>query len=292
MRCSDRQRGYRPGPDHPYVDESIIVVDGANPPTDVTIVDGAQIGDALGGESVRIGLEAFGKSRITMVRGGISGDEHSVLLHDESSFRMLDGGIDRGIEARDQSHVVVEGGDWNEVRGFDSSSIRINGPRDGNSFSVRTYGESHALVEGDEIGLIAAESSTVVVKGGEFHQMRATGNSTILVDGGAFSDSSPSANENGVIDLWSVESIAEEPIIAADDGIVNIYGTGLRFDVEVDDDVFFNIVVGKLADGEQFVAEYRILDQGQIILHEVPEPGTWALAVAAIGLFGVCAARR
>ncbi len=49
---------------------------------------------------------------------------------------------------------------------------------------------------------------------------------------------------------------------------------------------------GKLADGDDFGARYFIRDQGQITLHEVLQPGTWALAAVAMGLFGVFAARR
>lgn len=279
------------GPDHPYVDESIIVVDGENPPTILTIVNGALVGDALGGEIVPIGLEAFRQSQIRMVQGGISAGQRSVLLHDQSSFRMLAGGIDRGIEARHQSRVTIEGGFWEELLAYDSSQIRINSPRDESESFVRTFDESHAVIEGtDEFLLIAAESSTVVIRGGEFHQVDATGNSSILVNGGAFSDSSPRAFDNSTVHVWSVRSIGEEKILAADEGIVHVYGTGLRFDVEVDLDITFDVIVGKLADGEDFRAEYAILDEGQIILHEVPEPG--ALALLAVGAGALLAARR
>ncbi len=279
------------GANHPFPGETIVVVDGNDPPTEVTVLDGASIGSLPDGGAVPIGFDVFGVSVVNMLGGGIHASERSAVLHERSVFRMT-GGVTGLTEARDQSKVIVEGGRWGAVWGYDSSFIRINGPRDGNSFSVRTYGDSHAVVEGDELGLVAADSSTVVVKGGEFHRIDATGNATILVDGGDFSDSSPAAVDNGVVDLWSIDSMADEPIVAAGNGIVNIYGTGLRFDEIDDHGILRKIIVGKLADGDNFGEEYEIRDQGQIILHEVPEPGTWALAAVAMGLFGVFAARR
>ncbi len=278
------------GPDHPFPNETITVVDGDTPPTHVTILDGAIIGGIPGQSAQPIGIDVFGQSEIEMLGGFLMG-ERPALMHDHSVFRMS-GGETHLIEARDQSKVKIEGGSWGAVWGFDSSRIRINGPQDGNSYSLRTFGESHAVIVGDELDLIAAELSTVVVRGGEFHMINATGNAVILVDGGVFSDSSPSALDDGVVHLWSLASIADEPIIAADSGIVNIYGTDLRFEVFDDHGNLKNIIVGKLTDGDDFESEYRIFDQGQIILHEVPEPGTWALAAVAMGLFGVFAGRR
>lgn len=276
------------GPDHPYVDESIVVVDGENRPTVVTILDGAIIGGIPGQSEQPIGIDAFGRSEIEMLGGFLMG-ERPALMHDRSIFRMS-GGETHLIEARDESNVVLEGGRWGAVWAYDSSFLRANGPRDGVDFSVRTFDESHAVIEGDEIGLIADDTSNVVVRGGEFHQIRAIGNSRILVNGGAFSDSSPGAYENAVVDIWSIEAIAEEPIVAAQNGIVNIYGNDLRFDVRDDNGRLIHFIAGKLADGDSFAAEYQIRDQGQIILHEVPEPGTWGLL--AVGVGALVASRR
>lgn len=271
------------GPDHPYAGETITVVDGSSPPTRVTILDGTRIGGDTGPNAVDIGVEAFGVSEVTMQGGVVRATESPVLMHDRSVFRILGGEL-VSIEARDQSSVHVEGGVWDAIAMYDSSSLRIDSPRDHTTNRVQTFDDSHALFESglDEFILTAAGASTVVVKSGEFHLIDATDTSRILVNGGTFTDSSPSAFDNAVVDVWSVEAILEEPIVAAGNGIVNIYGTDLRFDVLDDHGTMKDIIVGKLADGDDFGAEYRIVDQGQIILHEVPEPG--ALKLLGVGV--------
>jgi hypothetical protein len=57
----------------------------------------------------------------------------------------------------------------------------------------------------------------------------------------------------------------------------------LRFDVFDDHGTLIPFIAGNLADGDRFSAGYRIFDQGQIILHEVPEPRTWGLLAVGAG---------
>ena len=116
------------GPNHPYQDQTISVIDGANPPTNVTILEGAVIGDLPGEPALTVGLDLYGSSRVHMLGGGIRGFPHCVLLDDESVFQMDAGSLDSsGIEARDDSTVILNGGRWITVQGHDSSRIEING---------------------------------------------------------------------------------------------------------------------------------------------------------------------
>lgn len=280
------------GPDHPYVDESIVVVGGISPPTNVSILDGAVIGGRPGQFAVPTGLDIFDHSVVTMLGGLVVGSERAVRVNDQAVFHMLDGEIDSTpLEAHDSGNIFIQGGRWGALNSYDTSRVHVNSARDNTDSFVQTFGESHAVFQGlNGFILNAADSSTIVVKGGEFHRIDATDDSRILVDGGIFSDSSPRAYDNAVVDIWSVEHVLDEPIVAAGNGIVNIYGTDLRFDVFDDHGTLIPFVAGNLADGDPFSAEYRIFDQGQIILHEVPEPGTWALL--AVGAGALVAARR
>lgn len=265
------------GPDHPYPGETIVVVDGLSPPTEVTVLDGAIIGSLPDGGAVPVGIDVFGASIVNMLGGRIRASERSVLLHDQSVFRIGDGRLGL-IESRDISQVILDGGEWGSVNAYGSSRVRVNGGDDGSIFEVTTFGESHAVINGAELNLIAAESSTVVINDGMFEGLLVSDNAKMLVNGGHFIVGI-AATGNGVVRLRSVDGFADdEPLYVQDNGVIHIYGTGLRFGIDPFTDQ--PSVLGTLADGDPFSGQYRIFDQGQIILHEVPEPG-------AVGLLGI-----
>jgi hypothetical protein len=276
------------GPDHLYPNETITVVDGANPPTKVTILDGASIGDVLGGEIVPVGLDVFGSSEITMFGGGVSGGEHAVLLHDQSTFRMLGGGVDsRGIDALDESEAILDGGRWRFVSGFDSSVLRINGGGDG---SDAVYGHENtrvAMTGGYPDDVFLYDNSTFVMHGGAINfTLETNGNSRALINGGTIGGLALAVlNDESVLTLRGGPQIAEFRV--NDDALLHVYGFGLEF---VFDEDLGHFVQGTLADGSVADFRYRLADQDQIILHEVPEPATWGLLAA--GVATLLAARR
>lgn len=210
-------------------------------------------------------------------------------LNDESRMRMSGGTLDGfnvGIESRGASRVLLDDGRWGRVHAFDSSRVRVNGGDDNAAFSVRTFGQAHAAINSEHLDFFADESSTMVINGlPSLEIARVMGNANVLVNGGFFVQGLK-VSQNGVVRIRSIYDIeVGERIDVRDNGIVHIYGTGLRFDVIDDDGTLIDVVLGKLVDGDNFGAEYRLFDQGQIILHEVPEPASWALlAMGAAGL--------
>jgi hypothetical protein len=227
-----------------------------------------------------------------MEGGIVQGNVESVAVFDSAIFHMIGGEISfQPIVVRDTGKAILDGGYWTAVRAFDQARVHVNGGIVGSTFSVRTYGESHAVLNGANLSFIADEQSTAVVNGGIYEVARATGNAEMLINGGGFAVAIEAAG-NGIVRLRSLDIIGDGPLIAQDNGVMHIYGTGLKFDVIDDAGTPRNVITGHLADGDPFTERYRILDQGQIILHEVPEPSTSALLAIAAATFAFTCRRR
>ncbi len=267
------------GPDHPYTSETITLVDGADPPTEVVVLDGALIGGLPGNPTQPIGFDVYGKSILTMRGGRVKGSQQSVLLHYQSVFHMLDGEIDSAqIESRDASRVALDDGNWGAVFAYDSSRVRVNGGNENATFNVRTFGASHVALNSESFEFIADELSTAVISSGNFELAYARGNSEVLVNGGFFL-TGLFAFDDAVLRIRDIDSIDEEYVDISHNAVAHVYGTNLRFEVSPENRP---LVLGTWPGGGNFAFQYRLFDQGQIILHEVPEPtAAPLLAIAA-----------
>lgn len=263
------------GPNHPYPNETIIVVDGASPPTNLTVLDGAIIGGIPGQSAQDIGIDARGRSVITMFGGFVMG-LHPVWLNDDSLFHFRGGEVGM-VETVDASIAIVDGGHLQSLRAFDSSRVKVNGG-EADAVSVRTFGESHAVLDNIRFNFSAGESSTMVINGGNYESAEARGDAEVLLNGGRFAQG-VSAFDNAILRIRNIEDIVEEYVDVRNNAVANVYGTGLRFDVDEENRP---LVVGTWPDGGSFGFRYRLFDQGQIILHEVPEPGAAGLLAAGV----------
>jgi hypothetical protein len=201
-----------------------------------------------------------------------------------------DGDIGK-VESTDNSRVLLDGGRWGSVRASDSSRVKVNGGDPNWIFSVRTFGQAHAAISPTDflrLDFYAEESSTMLITGGSFEGAEAMGNAHVLLNGGSFI-TGVRVKENAVLDVRYIKSIVGEWLDIRDSAVVNIYGTDLRFDVTEDDQP---IVLGNWPNGQPLGVRYYLFDQGQIILHEVPEPAAGALLpIGAAGFFLVRRAR-
>ncbi len=277
------------GSNHPYPNETIIVSDGDNPPTHLAVVDAAIIGGIPGQSSQDVGIDAFGSSVVNMLGGFVLGVK-PVLLHDQAVLRMRGGEIHL-VEATDTSRVVVDDGIWGGVRAYDSSRVRVHGGNENGIYGVSTFGQAHAAISPTDflhLDFYAHDSSTMLITGGSFEGAEAMDNARVLLNGGSFV-TGVRVKENAVLDVRYIRSIVGEWLDIRDSAVVNIYGTDLRLDVTQDDQP---IVLGKWANGENLGVRYYLFDQGQIILHEVPEPTTGALLAIAAAAAGILPYRR
>jgi hypothetical protein len=120
------------GPGHPYRTDTITVVDGDDPPTEVDVLEGAFVGGTPQGGVFPIGFDVYGRSIVSLLGGVVEASEKTVLLHDQSVFHMQSGIISNApIEARDASKVIIDDGVWHDARAFNSSDLLINGGSSG-----------------------------------------------------------------------------------------------------------------------------------------------------------------
>jgi hypothetical protein len=269
------------GPDHPYRDEPLTVVDGASPPTTVTILDGALLGDFPGGPEFSVALDVYGQSRVRMLGGEIFGSEPPVLLHDRSLFEMTGGSLGyEGMMLRDSSRAILNGGNWGKAIAYGNSRVEING------------GEGGAIS-------YAYDNARIVLKDGYPHDVHIRGDSTFVMHGGIVPESIVTEgrsramiNSGGTYIMVAHDDsqivmrggYVADTIAAIDRSKIHLYGYGLHY---THDDLNPNVkyISGTMADGTRLLANYRMFDQGQIILHEVSEPAAGALlAIGAAGL--------
>jgi len=270
---------------NPFLNETLTIVDGASPPTRLTVLDGARV------TSDTLAIDAYGLSIIDMRGGSLNSEDFGLRLNDDSKF-ILSGGrinsINFSAEARDRSMIELRGGE--RLEGFkllDSSYLHIiSGDFDvlqvdglGNSRTVMTGGRPSEVELYDDAsfvlhnGILAealitnGRSRALIKSGGIGSVVRANGESLLTVRGG----------------------LIPETVVVFDSATIHFYGTGLHFD-EDDLNPQVKLIQGTLADGTNLDVRYQIHDQGEIILHEVPEPGSWALM--AMGATGVYFARR
>ncbi|MDZ4779005.1 MAG: PEP-CTERM sorting domain-containing protein [Planctomycetia bacterium] len=258
---------------NPFFNESLTLVDGTSPPTRLTVLDGALV------TSETLAIDAYGSSIIDMRGGSLSSEDEDIglRLNDDATLVLSGGRINTvsfSGEARDRSRIELRGGEMLEgFRLLDSSRMDIvSGRFDvllvagyGNSRTVMTGGSpSHVRLFDDASfvmhagilpgGLVTEGSSRALLNGGSTYIVQVFGQSELTVRGGVLIDT----------------------IVAADSGIIRIYGTGLHY-AEDDDNPNVKYIRGTLADGTELEVFYRIRDQGQIIFHEVPEPTAWSL---------------
>lgn len=265
------------GPDNPFQGYPIVVEDGPNPPTRVTILPGFQHHFQPDLDDYYNGLILLGSSEVTMLGGEISYWEHAVTLRDRSRFRMTGGYT--YVEAYDQAEVSIEGGHVEFITAYDNSRIRFSSPQDGNnSHVIRVQDNAHAVILTGGYGLETSGSSTTVLRGGGFEEAYFAGGETLINGDVGWLHMSVSG---GTVHLWSIAGAGsgpENPIFVGG-GMLHVYGTDLRIE-QSNQDPDLEVIAGYLADGDPIRALFDG-DPTHVVLHEVPEPSSIALFTLA-----------
>jgi hypothetical protein len=263
----------------------IIVVDGVSPPTHLSIVAGGVASIANSG----LAIDAFGSSRVNLLGGRIQSGFVGVRLNDNARLHVVDGEIATSgyiAEAHDRGRIRIDAGSF--VGGsqlFDSGLLEMNG---GDIRATRGFNSAKIVQRGGSLeDLFLNDDSTFVMHdGGIGFTLETNGNSRALINGGTIGGLALAVlNDESVLTLRGGPQIAEFRV--NDEALLHVYGFGLEF---VFDEDLGHFVQGTLADGSVADFRYRLADQDQIILHEVPEPATWGILL--VGLAGLLAARR
>jgi hypothetical protein len=275
------------GPDHPYPNETITVVDGIDPPTVVQVIEGATIGYDVEEFPPPVGLDVFGRSIVEVTGGYIRGREQSILLHDRSQLKMSGGEIDlSAIELRDSSQAFFHGGRY-AYNAYGNSRVELYGSDGDSSNEGRAYENARLVqysgyIDGGEL----YGNSSLIIHGGGMSFLSMFGESRMLFNGGQFIFGDVWLFDETIATIRGGTQVGGEYHVK-DDARLHIYGYGLEF--RPDNDGLAHFVRGTLADGSVAYIQYYLDDQDKIILHEVPEPGTWGMLM--VGVFGIVAER-
>lgn len=251
--------------------DTFVVIDGATPPTVVDIIDGANL---QGDDDFPI-FDLYGSS-VAHLRGGFVGFSSKPAFQlNEHSTLIVSGGVFQGeCELTDESRMRLIDGDGGRIRTRGQSSARFDG---GQFDFADAFGESRIVMNGGFTETIVGHDvSEVIIRGGSFTSgVLFEDKSQAMILGGDFIDNIMVTGDS--ILTWRGGQLAAGEILNVEgSGVAHLYGHDLKFVVDDEDGP---MIVGTWADGTGAGGRYIIRDQGQIILHEVPEPGAWGLAV-------------
>ena len=210
-------------------------------------------------------------------------------LHDNATLHMTGGTLLGGIYTHDYAKAIISGGEvCGSVGTSGNSEIQLTG---GTFSGIYAEGDSEVEITGGTInvGIYAHHRSHVTIAGGVFNflyggiEWSHTGGSSRIdfLDGSCMRDV--------VLDLGMELHMRGGSIAGGlySEAPVHFYGRNLVIDADS--------VSGHWASGESFDIRYGEgwgHGGGQIFLHEVPEPGTLALAALGGGVLLLCVRRR
>ncbi len=176
-----------------------------------------------------------------------------IFVNGSSELTLSDLGELNAVVVSESGRFVMDGGaifddDDTAIVARDSAELTI---RSGTVFSndaylIHSFGEAKVTVDG---GTFATDPTG-------YFAFRTTGTSTVSIGGGDFSGLH-------MPDLFEVR----------DESTVHIFGEDLR--------ITDNQMTGTLLDGNMLAGTVQVVDQGRIVLHNVPEPSGVVMMIAA-----------
>lgn len=270
--------------------ETVEVVDGANPPTVVDVVEGA----VIGGWMTNPDIIARGQSIVRLWDGGIL--EHDldavVTLHDQSRVQVFgEYGYwqELGIILHDSSRLdLVAGSSIGYAVAEGTAHIHV---RDGQINSVRTDDHASArLINADgvlgleNVDVTAGGNSEIKIRGSALDKIQAEDDSAIWLAGGG---SLPYASDRAQFH-WVDGIRFREPFNVSDDATLHVYGYDMEY-------TFYDngeppAVHGYRKDGTFFYNPVILRDNARIVFHTVPEPTS--ASMFALGALTIAASWR
>jgi hypothetical protein len=230
---------------------------------------------------------------------GINGENTSqVDLSAASVYGTYNGTVSnyaQGIVSVNTSQINITGGNvygnyGGTVSGYaegivasDTSVVTISG---GN-----IYGNDGGSVNDYSEGILAASSSTVNIEGGNIYAAFNSASSTdfsMAID--ASQNSTVNLSGGNIFVNGSGQSTNNTGILAFDNAVVKIYGSGFNFALGAIS-AGKGTLTGTLANGSTLDVTFSQENPGQIILIAVPEPSTWAMLAGGLVLLA-CRCKR
>lgn len=255
--------------------ETVEVVDGANPPTVVTVNGGV-----IGGWRTNPDIVARGMSVVRLNSGGIQesdqdaiarlydqsrlqvfgeygyAPELSVILHDSARLDLVAGGSIGGASLSGTSHLRSENGKIEHLTTYDNTTARI----------INTVGSL------DRLHITARGNSVVKNTRGRVEWIRSQDESTIWHDGSGLR---PSATGRSNFH-WVYGARFTDVFDVRDEATLHLYGYDMEYTIDNGGEV--PAVQGYRKDGTRFYTPVVLYDNARIVFHTVPEPGSVVLA--------------
>jgi hypothetical protein len=239
-------------------------------------------------------LLSYNRSALNVAGGAAS----FAFLFDSSTINISEGGVG-SLYAYDSSVVNVVSGSGGMIEAYGSNRVTITGGTFGGVF---TSGGTVNMSGGTIWGSLSASDSVVNLSAGLITNIVDFSDCTVNVSGGATGYVYSFGKGNFTVtggdlsglniygtSLFNIYGGSFSDGIRADnDSIVNLYGHDLALANPVPDGPFATQydLTGTLSDGTILAMQVFEEDNGQILLHEVPEPGSLALLFA--GSLSVC----
>lgn len=236
----------------------------------------------------------------------------SAFIYNSSTINQSGGNVSNQISAYDTSTLNLSNGSIGFLNGYDSSTFNISG---GSVFGLNTYDSNTANISAGRVNAATSYgSSTINITGGDVQGIGNYGGSTVNISGGNSNDAF--IYETGTINI-SGGSFRDGIVIWGPGGNANFIGTGLSFAYNgynntanlygfyTDNFTITGTVGGLLTSYNLFLrnpegasgtpnstARSFTFNGVAPVAAAVPEVGTFALALPALGMVGAVAIWR
>lgn len=264
--------------------QTVEIVDGANPPTVVDVVEGGIVDGRFGFADI----VARGQSQVNLMGGVLS----AVELHERSQLKIHGVFEDAGASAEDSAKVYLK----DDAR-FGGVILRENSTfRSEKAFvdRVLSYGNAVArlidtkgLYSGLNTEIYAWDTSTVRIRGGVQEGIDANDDSVIWYDSGAVQNW-VRLYDRSAFHLLDANYQITDFIRVRDNATLHFYGTDLTYRTDIENEL--PTATGFYPDGTAIWQSVLLHDNGRIVFHTVPEPAS--AAVFALGVLAIAVSRR
>lgn len=212
-------------------------------------------------------------------QAAVVGDDGLIIAGDYTVSSSDDPLFGQEATITEMSSLFINGEAFlNAVFAEDSSFVQMDGGTvsDDDDGAFVTTGQANVSIRG---GLISSRESNLV---------RTREDSTVRIDGGQFVlDTTQLAIQMrgmSVLNLFGGDfsQVTGQLLLVSEESVANVYGQNLSLDN--------NVLSGTLADGNSLNHSVAFLDQGQILLHQIPEPA--AIHLLLFGILWVFFQRR
>lgn len=231
------------------------------------------------GEFVQIHDGPSSPTIVQMIEGGQAAQ---VNVHDESVFNFHGGFVEGGVNAFEHSQMNIISGTLDRFTLRDDASVNVYGGTFQSQVTLLPGAHPGTptlnIFGGHFVGLIYADAPGAIVNvfGGTMWGLSGH-HETINVTGGSLLTLNLQFTSTA---HWSGGEFRDKDGLLRDDSTLHIYGRNLTYDADGDEHLTGTLLDGTVVDRYQILSE----DRSHVILHNVPEPTSFALLTVGLAV--------